>query len=46
MYLFCPFFGGEGFLVMAIYTVKPENKGRSREPGNVAFMSSCPLYTG
>ena len=27
-------------------TVKPVYKGHSREPENVAFMSSCPLYTG
>ena len=24
----------------------PVYKGHSREPENVAFMSSCPLYTG
>jgi hypothetical protein len=29
-----------------IYTVKPVDKGHSREPENVAFMSYCPLYTG
>jgi len=29
-----------------LYTVKPVHKGHSREPKNVAFMSSCPLYTG
>jgi len=29
------------------YTVKPVYKGHSREPdNNVAFMVSCPLYTG
>ena len=28
------------------YTVKPVYKGYSREPENVPFMSSCPLYTG
>ena len=27
-------------------TVKPVYKGNSREPENVAFISSCPLYTG
>jgi len=27
-------------------TVKAVYKGNSREPKNVAFMSSCPLYTG
>jgi hypothetical protein len=27
-------------------TVKPVYKGHSREPENVVFMSSCPLYTG
>jgi len=27
-------------------TVKPVYKGQSREPENVSFMSSCPLYTG
>jgi hypothetical protein len=27
-------------------TVKPAYKGHSMEPENVAFMSSCPLYTG
>jgi hypothetical protein len=26
--------------------LKPVYKGHSREPENVAFMSSCPLYTG
>jgi hypothetical protein len=26
--------------------VKPVYRGHSREPENVAFMSSCPLYTG
>jgi len=28
------------------HTVKPVYKGQSWEPENVAFMSSCPLYTG
>jgi hypothetical protein len=28
------------------YTLKPVYKGHSREPENVAFMSTCPLYTG
>ena len=28
------------------YTVKPVYKGHSREPENVTFMNSCPLYTG
>ena len=28
------------------YTFKPLYKGQSREPGNVFFMSSCPLCTG
>jgi hypothetical protein len=28
------------------YTVKPVYKGYSREPENVAFINSCPLYTG
>ena len=27
-------------------TVKLVYKGHSREPENVVFMSSCPLYTG
>jgi len=27
-------------------TGKPVYKGHSREPTNVSFMSSCPLYTG
>ena len=27
-------------------TVKPVYKGHSREPVNVPFMSSSPLYTG
>ena len=27
-------------------TVRPVYKGHSREPGNVVFISSCPLYTG
>ena len=27
-------------------TVKPVYKDHSREPENVTFMSSCPLYTG
>jgi len=26
--------------------VEPTYKGHSREPENVVFMSSCPLYTG
>ena len=25
---------------------KPVYKGHSREPGNVPFIGSCPLYTG
>jgi hypothetical protein len=29
-----------------VNTVKPVYKGHSREPGNVHFISSCPLYTG
>jgi len=28
-----------------IDAVKPD-KGHSREPENIPFMSSCPLYTG
>ena len=32
--------------MFTLYTVKPINKGHSREPENMAFMSSCPLYTG
>jgi predicted AlkP superfamily pyrophosphatase or phosphodiesterase len=28
-----------------VYKVKPVNEGHSKEPENVAFMSSCPLYT-
>jgi len=28
------------------YTVKPVYKDHSRKHENVAFMSSCPLYTG
>jgi len=31
---------------MPRYTVKPVYKGHSREPVNVAFMSSYPLYKG
>jgi len=27
-------------------TVKPVYNGHSREPGNMAFMSSCTVYTG
>ena len=27
-------------------TVNPVYKGHSREPENVPFISSCPLYTG
>jgi hypothetical protein len=27
-----------------LFTVKPVYKGHSREPENVPFMSSCPLY--
>jgi hypothetical protein len=34
------------WIIVFICTVKPVYKGHSREPGNVAFMSSCPLYTG
>ena len=30
----------------AITTVKPVYKGHSKEPENVAFISSCPLCTG
>ena len=33
-----------GHLLLNI--VKPVYKGHAREPENVAFMSSCPLYTG
>ena len=33
-------------LIFIIYTVKPVYKGHSSEHDNVAFMSSCPLYTG
>ena len=33
-----------GHLLLNI--VKPVYKGHTREPENVAFMSSCPLYTG
>ena len=29
-----------------VNTVKPVYNGHSREPGNVPFISSCPLYTG
>ena len=29
-----------------LYTVKPVHKGHSKEPENVPFMGSCPLYTG
>jgi hypothetical protein len=29
-----------------VNTVNPVYKGHSREPENVPFMSSCPLYTG
>jgi len=28
------------------YTVKPVYEDHSREPENMSFMSSCPLYTG
>jgi hypothetical protein len=34
------------FFVTLSCAVKPVYKGHSREPENVAFMSSCPLYTG
>jgi hypothetical protein len=33
-------------LMNNVYKVKPVNEGHSKEPENVAFMSSCPLYTG
>jgi hypothetical protein len=33
-------------LCLASDTVKSVYKGPSREPENVAFMSSCPLYSG
>jgi hypothetical protein len=29
-----------------IYAVKPVYKGHSKEPENVAFLSSCLSYTG
>ena len=29
-----------------IITVKPINKGHSRKPESLTFVSSCPLYTG
>ncbi len=28
------------------HTVRPVYKGHLREPENVSFISSCPLYTG
>jgi len=31
---------------MLQYNIKPVHKGHSREPENVAFMSSYPLYIG
>ena len=34
------------FTLTPTYTVKPVYKDHSREPENVVFMSSCPLYTG
>jgi len=34
------------FILQNLYTVKPVYKGHSREPENVVFISSCPLYTG
>jgi hypothetical protein len=34
------------FLKQGRHTVEPVYKGHSREPENVAFMSSCPSYTG
>ena len=34
------------FLKQGRHTVEPVCKGHSREPENVAFMSSCPSYTG
>jgi len=34
------------FKVHFVYIVKPIYKGHSMEPENVAFISSCPLYTG
>ena len=33
-------------ITVVVYTVKPVYKGHSREPEEVPFMSSCPLYTG
>ena len=33
-------------LMISPSTVKPVYKGHSREPENVPFISSCPLYTG
>jgi hypothetical protein len=32
-------------MLLETITVKSVYKGHSREPTNVAFMSSCPLYT-
>jgi len=32
--------------ILNINTVNPVYKGHSREPENVTFMNSCPLYTG
>ena len=28
------------------YTIPPVDKGHSREPENVPFLYSCPVYTG
>jgi len=34
------------FCYIDAYTMIPVNKEHSREPENVPFISSCPLYTG
>jgi hypothetical protein len=34
------------FIFGTIYTVKPVYKWYSKNPENVPFMGSCPLYTG
>ena len=43
----CIFVVIQNYYKKCAYTVKPVYKGHSKEPkANVAFMASCPLYTG
>ena len=46
IYFILFYFGCIHYIQGTSCTVKPVYKGHSREPENVAFMSSCPLYTG